>query len=78
MKAGGNWGPRIQERGAKGTKAGSADSELFTTVPVPILLRYQRFQRWQLSLVLFFTTSFVRREEAQEETVEKGLLPAIA
>ena len=32
MKAGGNWSPRIQERGAKGTKAGSADFELFTTV----------------------------------------------
>ena len=29
MKAGGNWSPRIQERGAKGTKAGSADFELF-------------------------------------------------
>jgi hypothetical protein len=72
MKAGGNWSPRIQERGAKGTKAGSADFELFTTVPVPILLRYQRFQRWQLSLVLFFHHSLWAKGRSARRNCREG------
>ena len=53
MKAEGNWSPRIQERGAKGTKAGSADVELHQ-LPITCANSAEMSEISEMAIVLGF------------------------